>query len=117
MSAAAVDPSDIAGDSVRVMATVKRVLSKPQILEGEVSGTGKTIKVPEDGAHGGVRLDTEAILTGEREFRDSSCYQLYTPERFQDLQRSNKNPGPCAGTDGVTDAGELPDATHRPTQK
>jgi hypothetical protein len=114
----AVDPENPpAGETVRLIKGITRVIHKPDIVEGELSSTGKTISVTVprgSNATTTYRLDAEKILSGDLEVRDATTFEIYTRERYRTAQRSNKQPGPRAGTDRVSDADELPPATHRP---
>lgn len=102
-------------ESVRLITTLTRVTNRPQIIEGETSGTGKTISAPASKhADGQVRLDTETILSGETEYRESRAYELYTPGRLRKRQRMNLAPGPRTGADQVADHTDLPEPTHWP---
>ncbi|WP_181691351.1 hypothetical protein [Natronomonas sp. LN261] len=103
-----------ANESVRLITGITGVLHSPEIIEGETSSTGKTIATTEPHTDSQLRLDTDAILGGDSEYRDARYYELYTPKRFQNAQRSNQQPGPRAGTNGVTDAADLPEPTHCP---
>jgi len=102
-------------ETVRLITGITRVMHTPEVVEGETSSTGKTISV-EHPTKGGTtyRLDTAEILDGESEFRDATYFEIYTPKRLQKCQRANKAPGPRAGCNGVSDAGDLPDPTHVP---
>jgi len=106
-----------ASETVRIIAGIQRVMHTPEILEGRTSSTGKTITVTvREGTSNEktYRLDTETILSGGTEFRDSRTFELYTPERFRKNQRANHAPGPVAGADEVSDTEDLPPATHVP---
>ena len=107
-------PDRPANESVRLITGITGVLHSPEIIDGETSSTGKTITTTEPHTDSQLRLDTDAILGGESEYRDSRYYELYTPKRFRNAQRSNQQPGPRAGTNGVTDAADLPEPTHCP---
>jgi hypothetical protein len=90
-------------------------MSSPSIVEGETSSSGKTIEAPHPTKDGKTyRLDAETILSGESEYRDSRAYEIFTPKRFQKVQRANHAPGPQAGCNGVSDADNLPESTHVP---
>jgi hypothetical protein len=104
-----------ANETVRLIVGINRVLHSPSIVEGETSSTGKTLTASPDWKNVTHRLDTAALLAGETEFRGPVYYKLYTVERFQRRQRSNHAPGPQAGANGVTDAADLPDPTHTPS--
>lgn len=105
-------------ETVRLISTITRVMNSPTIVEGETSGTGKTISAPEPYRDDStVRLDTESILRGESEFRDSRSYEIYTPGRFRARQRSNHAPGPQAGANEISDADDLPEPTHWPVSE
>jgi hypothetical protein len=101
-----------ANETVRLITGITRLLHTPRVIEGETSGTGKTIAVEDNGST--VRLDSETIFSGDSEFRDARYYELYTPGRLRSKQRSNKQPGPRRGTDSVADADDLPAPTHWP---
>lgn len=103
-----------AGETVLLTASITRVLNRPTVLEGEVSGTGKTIAVEKPHSDSTCRLDTVRIMAGECEVRDSWGFKLYTREGFQSTQRANYGPGPQAGTEGASDADDLPEPTHEP---
>lgn len=111
------DLSEYAGDTVRLTATVKRIISDVEIVEGEASGTGKTVAVPRPSAQDEdptYRLDMATLLAGETEIRDSWVFRLYTPETFRRQQQMNKASGPRRGVDAVSDADALPSVTHQP---
>lgn len=98
-------------ETVLLTRGVQRLMHSPKIVRGKTSSTGKTIKVERDLGHKmkTYRLDTEKILDGTPEFRRGSYYELYTKEDFRSTQNGNLAPGPQAGTNGVTDADELPE--------
>lgn len=109
-----VDPNDPpANETVRLITGVNGLMHSPRIVEGETSSSGKTIAF-EDRSGRSYRLDSSTIFNGDCEFRDGGYYEIYTPERYRSRQRSNRAPGPQAGANGVSDADELPPATHRP---
>jgi hypothetical protein len=112
------DPSEHANETVRLVVCLPGKMSPPAIIEGETSGSGKTIAVDgdQDALAGDVRLDTEAILSGESEVRSPVLYELYQPADFQQLQRSNYAPGPQVGVNELTDGADLPEPTHRPQE-
>lgn len=100
-------------ETVRMIAGITRVQHSPSVIEGETSGSGKTISVEHNGrSH---RLDTETILSGDSEFRNGRYYEIYTPGRLRKTQRTNQAYGPEAGANGVSDISDLPDPTHWPT--
>lgn len=108
-----VNVEQYAGDTVRLTTAITGVLNAPEIVEGEVSGSGKTIAVTPPHREGKtLRLDTATIMAGDSEFRDSRSYTLYSREDFQSTQRANYGPGPQAGANGVTDGADLPEPTH-----
>lgn len=101
--------------TVRIMHNITRLSSTPQIIDGKLSSTGKTILV--EIARGSnqtksYRLNAGKILNGETIYRDSRHFELYTPERFRSDQSSNLNPGPVRGANEVSDTEDLPEATH-----
>lgn len=100
-------------ERVLIIAGITGVMHTPEVIEGETSGTGKTISVESETIKS-ARLDAREIFDGESEYRDSRYFELYTPGRLRKNQRSNKAPGPRAGTDSVTDADDLPAPTHWP---
>ena len=106
-----------AGDTVRLIEDVAVGLNTaPNIIEAEVSSTGKSVMIPEDAdsIHGSRRLDAETIFSGGSEYRDSTGYELYTPGRYRNKQRSNYGPGPQAGANEVSESDTLPEPTHWP---
>lgn len=108
------DSDDLpSNETVQILTGITRVMHTPRVVEGETSGTGKTISVELDTGES-VRLDAREIFDGESEYRDSRYYELYTPGRLRTRQRSNKAPGPRAGTDSVTDSDDLPAPSHWP---
>lgn len=110
-----VNVEQFANETVRLTAAITRVMNAPDILTGEVSGSGKTIAVEHPNREGKTfRLETETIMNGDSEFRDSWSFSLYTREDFQNTQKANHGPGPQAGANGVTDAADLPEPTHTP---
>ncbi|WP_135823003.1 hypothetical protein [Halostella litorea] len=104
-----------ANETVRLIVGITRVMHTPAIVEGETSSTGKTLTASPESEDTTHRIDTAAILAGETEIRGFRTYKLYTPERYQSAQRANHAPGPQAGANGVTDAADLPEPTHTPT--
>lgn len=105
-------------ETVRLITGVTRVMHTPEIIEGTASSTGKTVEVEVDWDSTRTktyRLDADTLLAGDSEIRSGSYFQLYTPDRFQSKQRGNHAPGPQAGTNSVSDADDLPDATHTPS--
>ncbi len=109
----AIDVTDYAGDTIRLMTHIVGVMNSPEIVEGDVSSTGKTIRAPhphKDGKH--FRLDTATILAGDGEYRDSRAFSLYTYDTFQRTQKANLAPGPQAGANRVSDHEDLPEPTH-----
>lgn len=98
-------------ETVRLIQGIQRVMHTPRIVEGKTSSSGKTILVEREN-QSNHRLDTEAILRGESQFRGAKKYKLYTPERMQSSQRGNKAPGPQAGVNRISEENELPGATH-----
>ncbi|UWG47051.1 hypothetical protein HSRCO_0757 [Halanaeroarchaeum sp. HSR-CO] len=105
------------GDTVKLIENVAVGLNtSPNILEAEVSSSGKSVMVPEDAdsIHGSRRLDAETIFSGESEYRDSSGYELYTPGRYRNKQRSNYGPGPQTGANEVSEVDDLSKPTHWP---
>lgn len=106
---------EIADEPVRLITGITGVMHSPDIVDGEASSSGKTIAVEHhDTTH---RLDTETILAGDSEFRDSRYFEIYTPERLQNKQRSNHAPGPQAGASKISDIDTLPEPTHRPADE
>lgn len=108
-------PEDEDDRTVRIMHNITRLSSSPQIVDGKLSGTGKTILVElPNGTNNtkSYRLDAEAILSGDTVYRKSRHFRLYTPERFRNAQSKNLNPGPVRGANEVSDEDDLPDATH-----
>ncbi|WP_256403486.1 hypothetical protein [Halorubrum salinum] len=109
------DVEAVAGDTVRLITGITGLMHSPEVIEGEASSSGKTIAVEHhDKSH---RLDTETILDGDGEFRDSRYFEIYTPERLRNKQRSNHAPGPQAGANGISDTSDLPEPTHRPADE
>lgn len=105
------------GETVRLIENPAVGLNtSPNIIEGEVSSSGKSVMIPEDEGLGNKRrrLDAETIFSGESEYRDSTGWELYTPGRLRSKQRSNYAPGPQAGSNGVSEAEDLPMPTHWP---
>lgn len=92
------------------MTHMVRLDSKVEIIEGEMSSTRKTISVDYDGES--YRLDTETILSGDSEIRDSQLFELYSPVKFRQAQKVNKSPENMRGGDEVTPRSELPPPTH-----
>lgn len=88
----------------------------PSIITAAVSSTGKTIVIPpEEGFKEGTRyLNTAEIFAGERNSRESTLYELYTPGRYRSCQLSNYGPGPQAGANQKSDIDDLPEPTHWP---
>jgi hypothetical protein len=114
ITAADIDVAQYAGETIRLTASITHVLDSPRVIEGEVSSTGKTIAAPHPTREDTTwRLDTATILAGELEVRGSYGVELYTPERFQRTEDANYGPGPQAGTEGASDAADLPTPTHR----
>ena len=105
-------PDEIGGETVRLITGITGVMHTPEVIEGEASTSGKTISV--EHSKRSHRLDTETILDGDSEFRDSRYFEIYTPERLKSRQRSNHAPGPQVGANDVSDDEDLPEATHRP---
>ncbi|MDR5657279.1 hypothetical protein RH831_08810 [Halodesulfurarchaeum sp. HSR-GB] len=106
-----------AGDTVLVIEDVAiGRMTAPNILEAEVSSSGKSVMIPEDSdsIHGRRRLDAETIFSGESEYRDSTGYEIYTPGRYRSTQSSNYAPGPQSGANEKSDIGDLPEPTHWP---
>ncbi|WP_254841118.1 hypothetical protein [Natronomonas marina] len=102
-------------ETVLLVTSITRVMNSPEVIEGETSGTGKTISAPKSKhSDGSVRLDTETILSGDSEYRDTRSYELYTPARLQKRQQTNHAPGPQAGANHVSEPSELPEPTHWP---
>lgn len=97
-------------ETVRLITGIVGLMHTPEVVDGETSGTGKTIAVEHRGDS--VRLDTREILTGESNYRDSTYYELYTPERLERRQRANHAPGPQAGANNVQEQSEMPEPTH-----
>lgn len=99
-----------------------------QSCVAETSSTGQTIAVPQslpnqrdtDGPptddEAVYRLDAETIFTDGLETRNSTMFELYTPEKLRRRQAANHNPGPQVGTDTVNDEWDLPPATHLPAR-
>jgi len=84
-------------ESVLLITGITRITHTPETIEGETSGTGKTIAVSKPHCEDStVRLDTEAILSGESEFRDS------------DISRSTRRNG------SKSDSGRIDSQGHRP---
>lgn len=108
----AVNVEEYAGETVRLETHIVGVMNSPEIVEGEVSSTGKTIRASDPHTDTSYRFDTATILTGDGESRDSRSYSLYTYESFQSIQRANHAPGPQAGCNGVSDPEDLPNPTH-----
>lgn len=100
-------------ETVRIITGITRIIHTPRVLEGETSGSGKTISVSSDTVDK-VRLDAREIFNGETEFRNSRYFELYTPGEYRHRQRMNKQPGPRSGTDKVSEIDELPEPTHYP---
>lgn len=105
------DPDDVpANDQVMLATGITRVMSAPEVIEGETSTTGKTISVEHRDST--YRLDAETIMSGESEFRGSLYFELYSPERYRQRQRGNYAPGPQAGANRISDTDDLPDPSH-----
>lgn len=102
-------------EEIKLIRGISHVFHKPEILTGKTSSTGKTTEV-EDKKGNSYRLDTEEILKGNLQTRGSTTFVLYTPEKYHRRQKSNKNPGPRPGADGITDKSELPEPTHTPAE-
>lgn len=102
-------------EKVLLIMGITRVSHSPSIIEGETSGTGKTISVNNEKYSISARLDASEIFAGNSEFRDSRYFEIYTPARMRSNQRANYAPGPQAGANKVRDADELPEPTHWPT--
>lgn len=110
-----VNVEQYANETVRLTTAITRVMNAPDIVTGEVSGSGKTIAVDHPNREGKTfRLDTATIMAGDSEFRDSRSFSLYTREDFQNTQSANYGPGPQAGANGVSDSEDLPEPTHTP---
>lgn len=108
-----VDPTDPpANERVLLQTHIVRVMDSPTTVEGETSSTGKTILVEKPYTDGQRRLDAETIFRGDAEYRGSRAYELYTPENFRRVQKSNLAPGPQAGANRVSDAEDLPAPSH-----
>lgn len=105
--------SEFANDEVRIIHGIVGLMHTPRIVTGKVSGSGKTISVELEGGDS-YRLDTEKIMSGSGDYRDSRYFELYTYENMEKNQRANRAPGPQAGTDGVSDREDLPEPTHEP---
>lgn len=101
-------------ETVRLISGVQRLMHSPTIVEGKTSSTGKTIAVEDSTRDKTYRLDTEKLLDGGTEFRDGGYYKLYTKEEYRSTQNANLARGPVAGANEVTDADDLPEATHTP---
>lgn len=101
---------------MRITTGVSRLAHSPEIIEGQLSSTGKTVSVtlhPDSpGITESYRLNTEKLLDGETIFRDGRYFELYSKEGHRSQQRANHNPGPVAGANKVNDADELPEPTH-----
>lgn len=110
----AVNVEQYANETVRLQVAVKHVTSVPEVVEGQVSGSGKTISVEEPHGDNTLRLDTAEIMAGNYQFRNSWCFELYTPENFQNSERMNHAPGPQVGVNEVSDTADLPEPTHTP---
>lgn len=107
-------------EKIKLIKGTSGVFHTPQIIEGTTSSTGKTIEVEiqkDSTTTKTYRLDTEQILTNGLEVRRSTTFQLYTPDKYQRQQKSNKQPGPRAGTNSVTDRSKLPEPTHEPIKR
>jgi len=100
--------------TVRIQYNIVRLSSAPQIVDGKLSSTGKTIlvEIPNGSDTKAYRLNADEILSGETIYRDSQFFELYTPARFRSEQKSNHNPGPVRGADEVTGTEDLPEPTH-----
>ena len=114
-----VDPQNPPTDeTVLLMTGINGLFHTPEVVEGTTSSTGKTIHVPEDEGTSDRtrRLDSETIFAGGHETRGARYFELYTPERLRKKQRINKQPGPRAGTNSVSEPEDLPEPTHYPDE-
>ena len=107
-----IDVKKFANDTVRLQVEVKAVTSGVEVIDGKVSSTGKTIDAKDPVTGEPVRLDTQKIMSGEYEFRNSMVYELYSPDNFLSAEEINYAPGPQVGVNEYTQANELPEATH-----
>jgi hypothetical protein len=108
-----VNVEEYAGDTIRLETHILGVMNSPEIVEGKVSSTGKTIRATHPhNDEKAFRFDTATILAGEGEYRDSRTFSLYTYDTFQRTQRANLAPGPQAGANRVSDPEDLPNPTH-----
>jgi len=95
------DPEDPPAETViRILASIGESES-PQVLAVETSQTGETATI-ERNSGTRHRLDIPVLFAGERIERGGYWYELYTPERFTELLRSER------------DGGDLPAPSHRP---
>lgn len=110
-----VDVAQYANDTVLIQTAIVRVMNKPRIIKGEVSGSGKTISV-ETPTGKNRRLPTEKIMKGESHYPSDGTrsFELYSKEEFQKKQEVNHAPGPQCGANEVTEKEELPEPTHTP---
>lgn len=106
--------TNAAGQTVLLVRGITRVMHTPRIVEGCVSGSGKSIMVEEKHGSRSVRLEASKIFAGDTEFRNSNYYEIYTPERLQKNQRANYAPGPVTGADEISNTEDLPVPTHAP---
>lgn len=110
-----VDVTQYANETVLIQTAIVGVMNTPQILEGEVSSTGKTISVESDTVKS-RRLPTAKIMKGEAHYPSDGTrsFELYQKENFQNKQEANLAPGPRCGTNEVTNKSDLPEPTHTP---
>jgi hypothetical protein len=110
-----IDVKQFAGETVKIQTEIIGTNGVASVVDGEVSGTGKTISV-ETPTGKTRRLPTETIMSGEAHYPSSSTrsFELYQKERFQRSQEANWGPGPQRGANEVSDDDDLPEPTHSP---
>lgn len=110
------EPADLddlpENETIHLITGITRLLHSPDVIEGETSGSGKTMSVEVQGKS--YRLDTEKILSGESEFRKGRYFEIYTPGRLIQNQRSNHSPGSQTGASKISDPDELPNPNYWP---
>jgi len=104
-------------EKILLIQGITSVFHTPHIVEGETSSTGKTIKVEHKHKDKTSRLDTEKILTGDREIRRATTFKLYTPEEYRSKKKANYDPanGRNLQADNL-EKSELPEPTHEPIE-
>lgn len=95
------------GDRVRLISGFHKEDHEPEIRIGRVTETGVTIIARStDSIRGTFHLEAEDIFGGEPVFRGDRYFELYTRERYRDIQRAQDS-NPVGWS-------ELPPPTHRP---